>query len=455
MFIGREKELAELEHRYVGEKKEFGVVYGRRRIGKTKLIRHFAEGKKGIIFQAKQDSSYGNLRSFSYILNKLTGLPSSFVYSSWMEALDAVKQAAGNDRFLFIIDEYPYIVSQDHSFPSALQEFVDTAPANFFIILTGSNVSFLKNELKDKKSPLYKRRTFEMQIVKMPFAEAQQFLEGMSDEDKARYMALMSSYPYYLASIDHSLSFEENLIRLLFNQCGTFFDLPDQILSNSTKKQDIYNAILNSISHRHYSLSEISEDIHEETGKVSKYLNTLLHSEIVEKRTTFMGTKKSNYYAISDPMIRFWYSFIFAEQELIKANGEAVFRTQSENISNFLNKGFEDVAILYLEQMNQNGQLPGIFPKIQNFKADKTTLGRSVEIDGMARSGNTLLVVECKYRNSAFTKEMLDHLKESASIFSSKLAREYYIFSKSGFEEAIKKEPHVHCVDLHDLWTLS
>ncbi|MEE3488771.1 MAG: ATP-binding protein [Bulleidia sp.] len=455
MFVGRKSELAELERRYAADRKEFGVVYGRRRIGKTELIRHFAEGKKGIIFQAKQDSSYGNLKSFSYTLNKLTGLPSSFVYSSWLEALDAVKQAAGNERFLFIIDEYPYIVSQDDSFPSVLQEFVDTAPSNFFIILMGSDVSFLKKELKDKKSPLYKRRTFEMQIFKMPFSEVKQFLENMSDEDKVRYIALMATYPYYLAAIDSSVSFEENMIRLLFNQYGTFFDLPDQILSNSTKKQDMYNAILNSISHRHYSLTEISQDIHEETGKVSKYLTTLLNSEIVEKRTTFMGNKKSNYYAISDPMIRFWYSFVFEEQERIRINGEAVFREESENIYNFLNKGFEDVSILYLEQLNRDGRLPGVFPKIQNFRADHTALGRSVEIDGMSRDGSTLLVVECKYRNTVFTEEMLNHLKESDSIFPSKLSRVYYIFSKTGFDEAVLKEPHVHCIDLHDLWNYS
>lgn len=102
--------------------------------------------------------------------------------------------------------------------------------------------------------------------------------------------------------------------------------------------------------------------------------------------------------------------------------------------------------------LNQDGRLPGIFPKIQNFKADHSVLGRSVEIDGLSRDGSTLLVVECNHRNTAFTEEMLNHLKESSSIFSAKLNREYCIFSKSGYDRTVLKEPHVHCKDLHELW---
>ena len=196
MFFGRKKELKELELRYRGSRKEFGIIYGRRRIGKSALVRYFFNGKRGIFFQAKQDTSYGNLRSFSFELNKLLGLPVSFVFSSWQEAFDSVLQAAGEERFLFVIDEYPYIVSQDSSFPSVLQEFIDNAPDNIFMLILGSDVALLKKELEDQKSPIYKRRTFEMNIGKMPFDEAALFLSGLTVDDKCAYLALMSSYPY-------------------------------------------------------------------------------------------------------------------------------------------------------------------------------------------------------------------------------------------------------------------
>ncbi len=452
MFYGRNRELKELERRCSSGRKEFGVIYGRRRIGKSVLVRHFFEGKRGVFFQAKQDTSYGNLRSFSYELNKVMGLPLSFVYSSWQEAFDAVLQAAGDERFLFVIDEYPYIVSQDPSFPSTLQEYVDRAPNNMFMLILGSDVSFLKNELEDKKSPLYKRRTFEMRIGKMPFDEAVLFLTGMPTEEKCAYLSLMSSYPYYLASIDRAASFEENMERLFFNEFGTFFNLPDQVLSNSTKVQDVYNAILRSVAHRHYTVKDISMDIHEESSKVSKYIKTLLKSEILEKRSTFMGNKNSHYYVISDPMLRFWYLFIYDRQELIRVNGEKVLSSLSVMIKDFLDRGFEDTVLLFLDQENRKGNLPGVFPEIQNFRADKTTLGRSVEIDGLSRSGDTLLVVECKYRKKYFSNAMLEHLRESASIFSEKLSRQYYIFSKSGFSSDIEQANNVHLYTAEDMF---
>lgn len=452
MFYGREKELQELKRRYSDNRKEFGVIYGRRRIGKSALVRQFFKGKKGLFFQAKQDTSYGNLKSFSYELDKLLGLPEVFVFSSWQEALDQLLRAAGNDRFLFVIDEYPYIVSQESSFSSVLQEFVDNAPDNLFIIILGSDVSFLEKELTDKKSPLYKRRTFEMRLDKLPFDEAVLFLDTDTVDDKCAYLSLMSSYPYYLSAIDKNLSFEENVKRLLFNEFGTFFNLPDQVLSNSTKVQDVYNAILSSVAQRHYTLKAISQDIHEENSKVSKYITTLLKSEVLEKRTTFMGKKNDHYYVIADPLLRFWYLFIYDRQELIRINGDKIMKGLSKEIKKFLSHGFEDVVLLFLEQENVKGNLPGVFPEIQNFRADHTALGRSVEIDGLSRSGDILLVVECKYENKAFSDAAFKHLEESASIFAEKLTREYYIFSRSGFSDDIEKKDNIHLYTAEDMF---
>lgn len=457
MFIGRNKELSELNKRYVSGNKEFGVIYGRRRIGKSALIAKFLEDKKGIMFQAKRDNAYGNLKSFSYSLNKLLNLPRQFVFSSWEEAFDAVAQCAENNRFVLAIDEYPYIIEQDPSFPSILQEFIDKANDNVFLIISGSDVSLLSKEIKDHNSPLYKRRTFEMNIVQLPYKEALGFLPKMDNETKASYLALMSTYPYYLSAINHEMSFEENVSNLLFNQYGTFFTLPDQLLSNSTKVQDVYNAILAAISHRHRTIKEISDQIHEDDSKVAKYLLTLTDSELVEKRETFMGNKKTNYYEISDPLLQFWYSFVFENQERIKINGNLVFKEEIDQIKQFICHGFEGVCRLYIEQLNEDGKLDGVFPKPQIYKVEKSKLGRSIELDGLSLSNDKLLVMECKYRSVPFDIRMLEHLKESASVFPDKYQREYYIFSKSGFTNEVVqvKKSNVHLIDLDELFQLA
>ena len=457
MFIGRSKELAVLNGKYQSGRKEFGVIYGRRRIGKSALITKFLEGKEAILFQAKKDNAYGNLRSFSYALAKAIGLPKNYVFGSWEEAFDSLLDHAAGRRFVLAIDEYPYLLEQNPSFPSVLQEFVDKAGDNLFLLVSGSDVSLLRKEIKDHSSPLYKRRTFEMAITQLPYKEALLFVSPFGDEEKMDYLALMSTYPYYLSAINPKLSFDENLEGLLFNQYGAFFTLPDQLLSNSTKVQDVYNAILVAISHRKRTNKEIADSIHEEESKVAKYLLTLTDGELVEKRETFMGSRKTNYYEIGDPLLRFWYSFVFENQERIKINGKKVYEEEKEPIHQFLCHGFEEVCRLYIEQLNEDGRLPEIFPKPQLYRVEKSKLGRSIELDGLSLANDKLLVMECKYRSVPFDGAMLHHLVESASVFPDKYQREYFVFSKSGFTEEVKKAEgeHLHLVDSKALLSLS
>lgn len=453
-FIGRNNELRELNNRYNSCRKEFGVIYGRRRIGKSFLIEKFLENKQAVFFQAKNDSLYGNLASFSIEVNKYTGLAKNYVYNSWQEAFEEITNKAGNDRIVIAIDEYPYIVSQNPSFPSILQDFIDRSKDNVFVLISGSDVSMLKKEILDHNSPLYKRRTFEIEVNKLPYREALLFLESFNNEEKEKYLAIFSTYPYYLAAINKKLSFEENIKNLLFNQYGSFFTLPDQLLSNSTKTQDVYNAILEAIANRKKSNKDISLYIHESEAKTNKYLATLLEADIVEKREMFNCGLKSNYYEISDQLLKFWFSFIYKNFERIKINGDKIFKQEKESIDVFLNHGLEHIASLYIEQLNKDGKLIDVFENPKIYKVDNSKLGRSIEIDGLSRSNDNLLIIDCKDTNSKYTKEMFDHLTESVSVFPNKLNRIYYIFSKAGYDKEMTKleDENIHLISFNDLF---
>lgn len=456
MFVGRKKELNELNFRFNNSKKEFGVIYGRRRIGKSTLINEFLKDKPNIFFQAKKDSIYGNLRSFSYEIDKLLDLPKSFVFSSMEEAFDSLIEYAKGKRFVIAIDEYPYIVNQDASFPSILQEAIDRAPENLFFLISGSDVGMLKKELEDHNSPLYKRRTFEMNVTKLKYSESLEYLKNVDNETKIKYLSFTSTYPYYLSAMDFDIPFEDNIKRLLFNEYGTFFTLPDQLLSNSLNTQDVYNAILYAVSKRKRSNKEIAEYIHEDEAKVSKYIKTLLRSELLDKRETYNGNKKTVYYEIGDPMLRFWYMFIFNNMEKIRMNGDFVYNNLREDIKQFICYGFEEVSRLYMDELNSKGLLGNIFAPFKPYKVEKSILNRSIEIDGLSNDDEKLIVMECKYRKEKFTLSMLKHLEESASVFPSKYKRVYYLFSKNGFDDEIKKiqSDKYHIVELDDMFNI-
>ena len=213
MFIGRKDELIELNYRFNTNRKEFGVIYGRRRIGKSILINEFLKDKPSLFYQAKKDTIYGNLKSLSYEIDKLLKLPSYFVFSNIKEAFDSIIEYANNKRFVIAIDEYPYIVNQDSAFSSVLQEIIDKAPDNIMFIISGSDISMLKNEIENRNSPLYKRRTFEMYIKRLKYDECMEYFNGISNEDKIKYLSLTSTFPYYLSAMNYNISFEENVKR--------------------------------------------------------------------------------------------------------------------------------------------------------------------------------------------------------------------------------------------------
>lgn len=452
MFYGRTKQIEAMNEKYTSDRKQFGVIYGRRRIGKTELVKAFLTGKEGIYFQALQATVYENLRAFSEKVTPLFSLPRGYVFASWEEALEAVETHFSGRRHFLVIDEYSFIASQYGAFSSIIQSFYDGAGDGLFMMLLGSDVSFLRAQITDIHSPLYMRRTFEINLGKMPLREALLFLDGLPSEEKCDYLSLMSTYPYYLSAIDKSRSFTDNLINLLFSDMGLFASLPDAVLSNSVDVPNVYNTILRSISRRHHTIKEISLDIREESAKVAKYLSTLLESEVVEKRETFMGNKRSSYYVIGDSLLRFWYLFVFPRQDDIRSNGKMVYESEKEEIRDFLCHGFEDTAILFLDEMNSEGKLGLLFPHVKNFRADGVEkLGRSVEIDGLAEAEGTLLVVECKYKNRPFDARMMEHLRESASIFADKLERQYYVFSKSGFSDDFEPSSDTHCFTAEDI----
>ncbi len=457
MFYGREKELAKLEKEYL-KKNSFCTIYGTRRIGKTSLINEFIKDKKHILFQAKEVSDYDNLKSFSHKIQDSFHRMDEYVYSSWEKAFDAALSFFQGEKGVIVIDEYPYLVKSYEGISSILQDIYDNKlkNSNIMLILSGSNLSFMEKELNDKQSPLYKRVTLKMKINKMPFEEAALFLDGYSNEDKMKFLCMFGTYPFYLSKIDRNLSFEENVKELLFNENSILLDSPKLILSNASREQSFYNSILLALSGKKKGLSELSRLMKEDVTKINKYMKTLLDAEIVIKNEMY-NSSRNVYYSIEDPVLRFYYQFLLKNIEKIEAGyGEVLFERLKNEIHSFISYAFEDISISYMEGLSSKGILGGIYYPIRNLIIEKSELSRSIEIDGIARDGDSLLVIECKFTNEKRTVSDYKRMIENTSIkmFSSMKRIEYYIISKNGFEESLlsMKDEHLHLISLDDMF---
>ena len=171
MFVGRESELAELERRWAGDRFEFGVVYGTRRIGKTTMLQEFIKGKKAFYFQARKADEKDNLSAFSREYRRFRGMDEHVRYESFSDAFESIASDASSGRMVLIIDEIAYLCQKNQSPLSLLQFFVDGVfrQARLMLILSGSNVSFMEEILNNRNDPLYQRATFQIHLEKMPF----------------------------------------------------------------------------------------------------------------------------------------------------------------------------------------------------------------------------------------------------------------------------------------------
>ena len=459
MFIGRKEELAELSTRFDSGRFEMGVVYGSRRIGKTSLLKEFIKDKAAFYFQAKESSELDNRTAFSVEVNKVIGVPYSFVYPSYSDGFDALLKYADGKPFVIVIDEIAFISQSDKGFLSELQFNIDHKfkATEVKLILSGSTISFMKDIIKDKTGPLFQRSTFQMHVKKLIYSDALAFLDGLPAEEKIRYLSIFGEHPFYLEMIDKSRSFDENVFNLLFSRFGNLIDAPNKVLPSASKDQNTYNTILKAIAHRRRTNKEIAEYIGKDPNYVASYLPRLIDNEIIEKRESFNRNQKMNYYEISDNLIRFWYRFVFDNREEIEQNmGKVIFDENLSEINLFISVGFEDVALSYLTERNVKGELGYYYEVIRGYKVDNSKLGRSIELDGLAKgigkAKNRLLVAECKYRNKALSLAVLEHVRESLSIFTAE-HYDIYLFSKVGFADDLLalNDPLIHLISITDM----
>ena len=291
----------------------------------------------------------------------------------------------------------------------------------------------------------------------MFYSDALLFLDGLDKEEKIKYLSIFGEHPFYLEMIDKEKSFDENICNLLFNKFGNLIDAPDKVLPSASKDQNTYNTILKAIAHRKRTNKEIAEFVGKEANYIASYLPKLIDNEIIEKRESFNKNQKMNYYEISDNLIKFWYRFIFDNKEEILQNmGRLIFEDNKDEILQFISFGFENVAISYLSEKNIKGLLPYNYNVIRNYKVDNSKLGRSIELDGLAngigKAKNRLLVIECKYRNKPLSLNVLDHLKESLTIFPYEYY-DIYLFSKNGFNEELVSldDTSIHLLSLDNM----
>lgn len=366
MFIGRENELWALNDAYSSHNFEFAVVYGRRRIGKTFLINEFIKDKKSISFTAVESDERQNLENLSSSISEYSSsIPSSAVFSSFQSALEYVFKLSEKERIILFLDEYPYVARSSKSFASTLQLLIDKykESSKLFLILCGSSMSYMTDNVLAYKAPLYGRRTLQLKIEGFDFFSSTLFFKNYSNEDKDILYGILGGTPQYLREVDDTVSLEDNIKRIYLKTSSFLFEEPLNLLKHEVREPIEYNTVITAIAKGCSKLNEIANRISEETGKTSMYVKKLINLGIVRKEAPYgENAERKTTYSIEDNMFRFWYRFIFNNRALITRGADSlVYQIIENELSSYMGPVFENICNQYLWQLLLSGKSPVLF----------------------------------------------------------------------------------------------
>jgi len=472
IFIGRESELRFLNDAYESDKAEFVVLYGRRRVGKTELLNEFCKDKDAIFYTCREYTDTVQLKSFTEKV-KTYNIPAlDFVdsFSSWEHAFSSVMMLPTDKKKLLIIDEFPYACKANVSIPSILQVLWDEKlrRENVMIILCGSAMSFIERDLLSEKNPLYGRTTGIYKLKPLPFCDAQKFFPHYSTEDKIIAYAILGGIPHYLKQFNKNLSIEDNVKKNILRRGCTLYNEVEFLIKQELREPAVYNTIIEAIALGNNSFNDILTKTQIEKSKLSVYLKNLIELYIVEKEFPALSKDKAKSnasggsYVLTDNFFRFWYSFAFRNlTDLENDDADGVWENDIQDLlHHFASKAFEQLSIEYMYAQNKAKTLPFRISSASRYWGktnqiiDGKTRAVNLEIDILAPDNTKKKVIygECKFTNEPFDMNEFKNLKSKVFIGDSVY---YYLFSLSGFTDAVENEAkgssNIKLISAHDL----
>ena len=446
VFIDRTPELSTLKSEY--DKKGAGliVIYGRRRVGKTTLIREFLKNKPHIYFLADKQFEtelIGRLRNSISEYLKDPNL-AEIEFKTWDSLFDYwIKHADFSNKVVFVIDEFQYLASVNNAFPTIFQRVWDEKlkERNILVILCGSLINMMYSTTLSYNSPLYGRRTGQMKLDPVSFKYFHNFFPHVSDEKLIELYSVIGGIPKYIEIFNPQKNVFENIKEHILEKKGYLYAEPRFILSEEVSETTTYFSILKTIASGRHKMGNIASRLMTSTQNLTGYFNMLIDLGILERRvpvTEAMPEKsKMGLYFIKDNFFRFWFRYVFANQNYLEMeNTDYVFRKVKDEFDEFVSLTFEDIAANIFFDQKVIRSLP--------FEPEKwgRWWDRKNEIDLVAinSSEKKALFIECKWSKRHVDIDVLTDLKNKASQvdwFKDEREDCFAIISKKGFTKRL------------------
>ena len=441
-FIGRKEFLNKLKKQVDTDEMSFSLIYGRRRVGKSELVKETLRcaNEKSIYFECKQVAEESNVASLSAIVSDVMELP-KLGYTDIESLLDYIFKLAVNEKLILVLDEYPYLRESVKGLDSILQSLVDKyrESSKLKLIILGSYVEIMRS-LLEHSNPLYGRVDLTIDLKQMDYYESALFYPEFSPEDKVRIYSVFGGIPYYNRLIDDKKSVRDNMIELIASSGARLENEVSMYLSAEISKIINANEVFEALARGYSRYSDILSQSHVSSGPtLIDVLDKLIKMEVVEKTAPINdpNNKRKVGYQIADNLSLFYYRYIFKYLSQMKIMDSSVFFSkyiEKDFEENFVPHQFEEICKQYLIRENKAGNINPVFEKIGKYYYDNPKEHTNGEFDIVTEDELGFAFYEVKFRKASVSKSMVED--EIAQVDATGLkCYKYVFFSRSGYEE--------------------
>ena len=437
-FIGRASELNLLEKAFASKRSEFIPIYGRRRVGKSELILKFMTPKPGIYYLGQQSPAALQVRGFLEEAAAALRMPllAELRATDWQAALLTVAEqwtvARPDTKLVLALDEFQWIAASSPGILATLQQCWDRhwkGAGNVVLLLCGSYLGFMEREVLGQSSPLFGRRTAQIHLRPFGYQEAARFHPRWSLEDRARAYFLVGGLPQYLLCLDQSASIAQNIRRHLLDEFAPLFHEPTFLLREELREVAPYHAVLFAVASGHGTTRDIAAATALPERNLHYYLQQLVDLGYLRRRYPLDRRRpnpKQVRFAMDDPLLRFWFRFVFPNVSVIRGAGPA--RAYDDRIAPTLDawfgSGFESLCrealpLIYAAEGVSAGFEVGEYwgPNVQ------------IDVVGM-RDDNWTDLGECKWGSVKSPRGLERELEQKVALYpnsrGASLGRRYF-----------------------------
>ena len=460
-FVNRDPELRFLLQRFESGRPELLVIYGRRRTGKTELLKRFCEERSHVFFVGNQTTAEEQLADFSQVLTALPGspLPEGARLGNWRDALKLLGDLARDRRFVAVFDEFPYLLASTPTLASLLQNIWDheLGGSGLMLILCGSHVGVMESDVLGQGSPLYGRRTGQWRLRPLLFKDVAGFLPTYSLDDRARSYGVVGGMPAYLGQFEASRPLDENVVIHILSRGSFLYDEVQFLLVQELRDVSRYHAALSALAAGATQQHEIARAMFGPGGgNPVQYLNRLRDLYLVERvvPATVKNPERTKtvIYRISDPFVRFWFRFAAPNRSALEqGRGRDVWLQRiSPSLDDYMGPIFEEIGRQYAWSQAEMGDLPFVPDHIGPWWDGE----EEIDVVAVRHDTREAWLAECTWSGHPLHPREHEELQRKAAYFQTKtgyVPRGLGLYARGGFSDALRERTQRHNLQLVSL----